>query len=268
MPPLDPTQRFSNRVADYVKYRPSYPPEAINALLAQGLDRNSIFADIGSGTGILTELLLEHVGRVYAIEPNDEMRAAAEARLGGHDRFVPVASTAEATSLPARSVDFVVAAQALHWFDTHPALDEFRRILREPRRLALIWNDRLNDTAFLQAYEALLQSHGTDYQAVNHQAISDQELANLFVRDFELQTFDNQQQLDLEGLKGRVFSSSYTPSPNDPATTPWSWQLKMPFGGTNKMGTSPSGTRRRSIRDASESGAPRSKEANGNAVPT
>ncbi len=110
----------------------------------------------------------------------------------------------------------MVAAQAFHWFDTHPALDEFRRILREPRRLALIWNDRLNDTAFLQAYEALLQSHGTDYQAVNHQAISDQELANLFVRDFEMQTFDNQQQLDLEGLKGRVFSSSYTPSPNDP----------------------------------------------------
>lgn len=216
MPNRDSTHRFSNRVADYVKYRPGYPQGAIDALLAQGLDRNSVVADVGSGTGIMTELLLEHVGRVYAIEPNDEMRAAAEARLGGHARFVSLSAPAEATTLPDRSVDLVVAAQAFHWFDTFPTLDELRRILREPRRLALIWNDRLNDTPFLKAYEALLQSHGTDYQAVNHQAITDRELANLFVSDFQLRTFDNHQRLDLEGLKGRLFSSSYTPSPDDP----------------------------------------------------
>jgi ubiquinone/menaquinone biosynthesis C-methylase UbiE len=134
---VDSTHRFSNRVDDYVKYRPSYPREAIDFLLDLGLNQESRIADVGSGTGILTELLLEHVGQVYAIEPNDEMRAAAVARLGVHDRFVSVAATAEVTTLPNRSVDLVTAAQAFHWFDTTRSLAEFRRILRSPGRLCL-----------------------------------------------------------------------------------------------------------------------------------
>ncbi len=216
----DPTKRFSNRVEDYVKYRPSYPPDAIGFLLNRGLDHTSSVADVGSGTGILSELLLAHVERVYAIEPNDEMRAAAEARLGGHIRFVSLQATAEATGLPNQSVDWVIAAQAFHWFDVARALAEFRRILREPRRLALLWNYRLNDTPFLNAYEELLQACGTDYKAVSHQGMSEDDLAGLFVSDFRLKQFDNQQQLDLEGLKGRLFSSSYTPSPGDPGYEP------------------------------------------------
>lgn len=215
MTSLDSTKRFSNRVDDYVRYRPNYPPQAIAFLLGGGFEGDFSVADVGSGTGILTELLLEHAGRVYAVEPNDEMRAAAEARLGGHSRFVSLAATAEATGLPNQSVDLVTAGQAFHWFDVEPALAEFRRILREPKRMALVWNHRLNDTPFLRAYEALLQAHATDYKAVNQQQMSEKDIAGLFVRDFQVKHFDNQQRLDLEGIKGRLFSSSYTPSPGD-----------------------------------------------------
>lgn len=212
---MEPTQRFSNRVEDYVKYRPSYPPEAVDAVLGSGLDQRSQVADVGSGTGILSELLLPRVGQVYAVEPNDRMRSAAEARLGGREGFISVAASAEATDLPDQSVDLVTAAQAFHWFDVDQALAEFRRILRAPRRLALMWNDRLSDTPFLEDYEALLQAVGTDYQTVNHQQLTDDDLAGLFTDEFELSRFDNQQRLDLEGLKGRLFSSSYTPAPDD-----------------------------------------------------
>ncbi len=216
MTDIDPTKRFSNRVDNYVRYRPSYPPEAISFLMDQGLDRSSLVADVGSGTGILSGLLLGNVDRVFAVEPNDEMRSAAEARLGGRAGFVSLAARAEATTLPDHSVNMVTAAQSFHWFDTPRALAEFRRILRAPKRLALIWNIRLSDTPFLGAYETLLETYGTDYQRVNHQKMSDQDLAGIFIREFQLKEFDNLQQLDLEGLKGRLFSSSTTPTPQDP----------------------------------------------------
>jgi SAM-dependent methyltransferase len=212
----DATRRFTNRVDNYVKYRPSYPRGVIDVLIELGLGHASQVADVGSGTGILTELLLEHVAQVYAVEPNNKMRAAAEARLDGHDGFVSIPATAEATTLDDHSVDMVVAAQAFHWFDTPLAIKEFRRILREPRRLALIWNDRLSHTPFLKAYESLLESHGTDYREVNHRQINEGDLPALFTSDFRFKAFDNQQQLDLEGIKGRLFSSSYTPTPGDP----------------------------------------------------
>ena len=233
---LDSTQRFTDRVEDYIKARPSYPAEAIDFVIGQGLDHRSQIADIGSGTGILTELLLERVGRVYAVEPNDRMRAAAEARLGDSQGYVSVAATAEDTGLPDHSVDLVAAAQAFHWFDTQRALDEFRRILRQPRRLALIWNNRLNDTPFLNDYEALLQAHGTDYRAVNHQQLKDDELAGLFSADFVLGRFDNQQRLDLEGLKGRLFSSSYTPMPGEPGYAEMASEIETIFDRHQKAG--------------------------------
>lgn len=212
----DATLRFSNRVDNYVRFRPSYPQEAIRYLTDRGLLGGSIVADIGSGTGILSELLLEHVKRLYAIEPNDEMRAAAESHLNRHSNYVSIKATAEHTTLPNASVDAVLAAQAFHWFDRGPALEEFRRILCEPRWMALIWNNRLKDTPLLEAYEELLQTYGTDYRTVNHQWAAEEELVGLFPREFEKREFDNEQRLDLAGLKGRIFSSSYTPTPGDP----------------------------------------------------
>lgn len=212
----DTTGRFSNRVADYVKYRPSYPADAVDHLVALGAGSNATVADIGSGTGILSALLVDRVATLYAVEPNAAMRAAAESDLSHRNGFVSVDGTAERTTLGDASVDLVVAAQAYHWFERDAALTEFRRILRAPKPVALLWNSRLSDTPFLAEYEALLQRYGTDYRNVNHQNITPDELRSLFSAKFSLQTFDNEQHFDLEGLKGRLFSSSYAPTEGQP----------------------------------------------------
>ena len=138
---MDPTQRFSSRVADYVKYRPSYPEAIIDLLTAEcGLTPDSIVAGAGSGTGLLAELFLKAGQRVWGIEPNREMREAGEEFLRGYQRFVSIAASAEATTLPDRSVDFVTAGQSFHWFDRARVGVEFARILKPQGWLVLIWN--------------------------------------------------------------------------------------------------------------------------------
>ena len=164
----DPTQRFSSRVENYVRFRPGYPPAVLDVLRAEcALTRDSVVADVGSGTGIFSEFLLGAGCTVLGVEPNDEMRRAAEGTLARQTRFRSVPGTAEATTLPERSVDLVTAAQAFHWFDRARTRAEFRRILKPRGWTALVWNDRqLDSTPFLRGYEALLQRFGTDYLAV------------------------------------------------------------------------------------------------------
>src|SRR5271154_1515768 len=131
MPVQDPTARFSSRVEKYVRYRPSYPKEVVALLGKQcGLTAESVIADVASGTGIFTRLLLENGNRVFGVEPNAEMRRAGEEYLAAFPRFTSVAGTAEATTLPDHSVDIVTAAQAAHWFDRAKARREFVRILK------------------------------------------------------------------------------------------------------------------------------------------
>jgi ubiquinone/menaquinone biosynthesis C-methylase UbiE len=127
----DPTQRFSSRVENYVKYRPGYPPAILDLLRDKcGLTSASTVADIGSGTGILTGLLLKSGARVFGVEPNPDMRAAGERLLAGQANFTSLAGTAEATTLPAQSVGIITAGQAFHWFDREPTRREFQRILQ------------------------------------------------------------------------------------------------------------------------------------------
>jgi len=164
------TDRFSSRVDDYQKYRPSYPMEIFPVLEAQcGLRESSVVADIGSGTGISSELFLARGNPVFAVEPNQPMRQAAELRLRRYPTFNSVDGRAEATGLATASVDFVLAAQAFHWFDFTVARTEFARILRPGGQLLLLWNERLTETsAFLREYERLLRTQAVDYNAVNH----------------------------------------------------------------------------------------------------
>ncbi len=215
---LTPTQRFSNRVDNYIRYRPSYPREVVELLRAEcGLTSSAIVADIGSGTGKLTELLLPHAKQVFAIEPNQEMREAGERLLKAHPNFTSVNGTAEATTLSDRSVDLIVAGQAFHWFDRERTKAEFQRILKPGGYVALIWNDRqVDSTPFLVAYEALLRSLGTDYEQVNHRNIDAGKLRQFFGCSPQTRSFPYEQPFDFAGLKGRLLSSSYAPAEGEP----------------------------------------------------
>lgn len=219
----DPTQRFSSRVADYVRYRPGYPAAMLDALAADcSLDPASVVADVGSGTGLLTAPLLKRFARVYAVEPNAEMRQAAEAWLGDEPGFVSVDGSAEATTLLDGAVDLITAGQAFHWFDRPRARAEFARILQPGGWVALAWNERLVDvTPFLRDFEAMLHEFGTDYAQVDHRQVDAQARAAFFGPAGESERrFPNHQLFDRAGLVGRLRSSSYTPEPGDPRFEP------------------------------------------------
>ena len=171
MPASNATNRFSARVDNYIRYRPGYPPQVLETLRKEcGLTPIDVIADIASGTGIWTRMLVENGNPVYAVEPNLDMREAGERLLAGFPKLSSVDGTAEATTLPDASVDFVTAAQAAHWFDRMRARQEFSRILRPGGWLVLLWNEREVDTTpFLRDYEQLLLTYGTDYQQVRQE---------------------------------------------------------------------------------------------------
>jgi SAM-dependent methyltransferase len=236
---MNPTARFSNRVGDYIRTRPGYPPGVLDVLRAEtGLTPAMVVADIGSGTGLSAEMFLKNGNRVLGVEPNADMRAAAETLLASYPTFESVAGSAEETTLPDRSVDLVVAGQAFHWFDRPKARAEFRRILRPGRFVVLLWNTRRLDTSpFLRAYEALLQRFGTDYRQVVHTNIDRAALAEFFgpggFREFHL---DNEQLFDRDGLRGRLKSSSYTPPAGHPDHGPMLAELDRIFDEHNAGG--------------------------------
>ncbi|MGD1018755.1 MAG: class I SAM-dependent methyltransferase [Verrucomicrobiia bacterium] len=219
----NPTRRFSSRVENYIKYRPGYPSAVIDTLASEcGLMKKSVIADVGSGTGILSELFLKHGNPVFGVEPNREMREAGERLLKQYPNFTSVNGAAEATTLADRSVDFITAGQAFHWFDRGPTRNEFARILRTDGWVVLIWNDRQTDASpFLREYEELLQKYGTDYKQVNHRNIDIEAITAFFApQSFTRREFESQQVFDLEGLTGRLLSSSYAPEPGHPNHPP------------------------------------------------
>jgi SAM-dependent methyltransferase len=224
-------ERFSNRVENYVKYRPTYPAQILNLFRGKmNLQNDSIIADIGSGTGISAKLFLENGNTVFGIEPNEVMREAAEIFLQDFPNFKSVNGMAENTNLENESVDFVVAAQAFHWFDREKTREEFKRILRDKGFIALMWNERqLNSTEFLRDYERLLIEFGTDYETVRHENITKETLQDFFQTDFEQKTFSNVQAVDFEGLKGRMLSSSYIPTKENPRFAEMLENLEMLF---------------------------------------
>ncbi len=223
--------RFTSRVEDYARYRPGYPVEIIHLLATEcGLTPDSIVADVGSGTGKLSEIFLANGNVVIGIEPNESMRVVAEEIFNDDPRFRSVNGTAEATTLPEASVDLIVAGQAFHWFDPPKTREEWIRILKPGHWVALIWNDReLETTPFLSDYEQMLVDFGTDYAEVRHDKGMPM-IQQFFAGDeFVLKGFPNTQVFDFDGLRGRVRSSSYTPEPNHPSFDPMMRRLEAVF---------------------------------------
>lgn len=210
------TERFSKKVEDYIRFRPGYPPALIEFMVSPlGLSSRHVVADVGSGTGKLTELLLPVCQLVYGVEPNIPMREAAERLLSRYPGFRSVAGTAEATGLPADSVDFVTVAQAFHWFDIGAFRTECRRVLRPEGKVLLIWNDRVDEASpFMEAYEHFLQTYSTDYQQIDLRRINTAHFDSFFgAGNYRKAVFENEQHFDLDGLRGRYLSCSYALPP-------------------------------------------------------
>ena len=235
---LDPTKRFTNRVQNYVKYRPSYPTAIIPLLESEsGLTPASVIADIGSGTGFLSELFLKNGNVVFGVEPNDEMRSAGEQTMAIYPNFKSVSGTAEATGLADASVDFITAGQSFHWFDRQAARKEFERILKSNGWVVIAWNGFQPDkTPVVAGYQHLLLRYGTNYREVGRE-IADTNVESFFnPGQCKVAHFDFQQLFDFEGFKGRVLSASYAPEPGQPNYEPMLEELRTIFEANAKDG--------------------------------
>jgi len=231
MPASNATSRFSDRVENYIRYRPGYPAEALHTLKKEcALTPAHMIADVASGTGIWTRMLLENSNAVLAVEPNADMREAGERLLAGFPKFTSIAGKAEATTLPDASVHFVTAAQAAHWFDRVAARREFSRILKPAGWLVLLWNEReVDSTPFLRDYEQLLLTYGTDYEDVRHERTTDSVNEFFDPAPFQERVFPMLQEFDYAGLEGRLLSSSYAPGPGHPKHEPMLKELRRIF---------------------------------------
>ena len=229
-------ERFTSRVSDYAQSRPTYPLDCIKYLLRKGINKNSIIADIGSGTGILSKLLINEVKEIFMVEPNAAMRDYSKIYLSNNQNCNFIDANAENTTLKNHSIDAIVVAQAFHWFDIEKCKIEFNRILKPNSNIFLIWNNRLTNTPFLQKYDEILKNLSIDYNKVNHQNLSKKEFDLFFDNNWEKQCFDNYQIFNFEQFIKRVFSSSYTPNKEDSSYTSFYNAIKNLFNEENSNG--------------------------------
>jgi ubiquinone/menaquinone biosynthesis C-methylase UbiE len=212
-------KRFSDRVENYVKYRPHYPKKTIELLIERiNLKREWIIADIGSGTGISSELFIENGNTVLAVEPNKEMRLAAEKYFKEKSNFISVNGSAENTTLENGSLDLIISGQAFHWFDIKATRKEFLRILKDQKYVVIFWNERKTEESdFQKEYELFLRKYCDEYGGVTQKNISTLHFEEFFgSRQYDQIKLFNSQQFNFEGLKGRLQSSSYSPDSNNP----------------------------------------------------
>ena len=213
---LRPTERFTDRVDDYRQYRPRYPATIVDLLAREcGLSRETTIADIAAGTGLLAEIFLAHGNPVIAVEPNARMREACAALEVLYPRLRCAEGTAEVTNLLEHTADMVTVGQAMHWFDLGPTRTEFMRILRPGGWCVVVYNHRhMDGDEFHAGYERILKEFGPDYQMIESKHLHEEKLVDFFSPAQMYQAIlPNAQKLNLDGLLGRILSSSYMPQP-------------------------------------------------------
>lgn len=209
--PIDSVARFDDRADDYVRYRPSYPAAAIDAIVRDLPPGRLIAADVGGGTGISARLLGDRGLTVIAVEPGEAMRRAA----APHRRVRWLAGRAQATGLAAASVDLVLCAQSFHWFHTGESIAEFARILEPGGRLAIMWNRRSRTDPFTAGYRQAIVDVGGEIDAERMAFDPGIVSATGYFTPCTRDAFPNAQPLDLDGLIGRAHSASYVPKAGD-----------------------------------------------------
>ena len=235
------TQRFANKVESYIKSRPGYPGALLDVLKREcGLASNWTVADIGSGTGLLSELFLKNGNKVLGVEPNTEMREASEKLLAGYQAFQAIAGSAEDTKLPKASARLITAAQAFHWFDQAKARAEFQRILQPGGAVAIVFNTRkVEGNPFGQAYEELVKKYdtGANYGDLRHENITHADFKNFFgPKGCKHMDVPYVQRFDIDGVKGRVASMSWVPVAGDPRFEPMMADVEQLFARFQRSG--------------------------------
>jgi SAM-dependent methyltransferase len=226
---VDPKQRFSGRASSYAKARPGYPHELFDHLFSVGaLSKGCKVADLGSGTGIFSELLLSHGVAVYAVEPNLEMRDLAEARLSLAPGFHSVPGCAERTTLPDGSMDAATAAQAFHWFDPDLTREELRRVLRPRGQVIMVWNNREKEAdQFNRAYSELVDRYSRDKDEID--ALRQDPQDRFYPSGHHHSQFWHSKDYDLEGLGCLICSASYMPKEGEPGFSQMMIELERVF---------------------------------------
>ncbi len=211
--------RFDGKSNTYAKYRPSYPKESLNSIFNElGIDSTSVIADIGSGTGIFTKLLLEKGNSVYAVEPNNDMRAKAESDLCKYENFYSVNGSAEATTLADDSVDCITVAQAFHWFNVEEFKAECKRILKPSGKVVLVWNSRDEEHIINKENEKINKTFCESFTGFSggiSGPMKSKNISAFFSGDYQMKSFENFIRFDKDGFIGRNLSSSYAPKEND-----------------------------------------------------
>ncbi|MBN1500935.1 MAG: class I SAM-dependent methyltransferase [Spirochaetes bacterium] len=207
-------EKFSTKVSNYEKYRPSYPDSLFIYLKKNGLINQTMHAaDIGAGTGIFTALLAPHVKSVFAVEPNEQMMASCRKHCNGQSNVGYIISEAEQTGLQNASVDLITAAQSFHWFDRDQSKTEFKRILKPEGNVMLIWNSRIPDSAVNQEYEEIIKRVCSEFKGADFLKDNFQD----FFREGNCSflRFPNNLSKTLESFIGGALSASYAPDCND-----------------------------------------------------
>lgn len=235
----DAKLRFTNVVANYVKYRPAYPQQVLDFLNEKcNLNARACIADVGSGTGLLSKLFLSAGMTVYGVEPNDAMRLAGEDYLRAFPNFHSIKGSAEETHLKSQTIDLVAVGTAFHWFDPQKTKLEFIRILKKNGWVALIWNVRaVKDSPFMQKYETLINTFNKDFQISNAKKFN-HTIHESFFSPYPMHeaSFPNQQFFDWDGLQGRLLSTSYSLQEGDKHFSEMMQTLKRIFDQYQKNG--------------------------------
>lgn len=225
--------KFDGMGRIYKQFRPSYPQAFLAYIFSEiGLPKSAVFADVGAGTGILTRQLLEIGNTVYAVEPNDDMRAQSEMDLKHFPSFIAVRGTAEDTKLQSNSVDCVTAAQAFHWFDRARFQMECRRILKENGKVVLVWNSRDVDSALVQENDRINRIYCPNFKGFSggmRGAMHGDDFADFFSGTYEEKAFLHPLKMDKQGFIGRNLSASYALKPTDRAYSAYVSALESLF---------------------------------------
>lgn len=232
--------KFDGMGKIYAKFRPNYPQIFIDYLYNNvGITDKSVIADIGSGTGIMTKQLLERGSKVYAVEPNDDMRKIAENNLEEFNKYISVKGTAENTTLLDESIDFITVAQAFHWFDRQTFKIECKRILKADGKVILVWNSRDEKSKIVAENDKINSRYCPNFKGFSggmRGAITNGEFSGFFIENYETKTFENPLAFDKQGFIGRNLSSSYALKTDDKEYNDYVGALEVLFEKYSKDG--------------------------------